>query len=352
MDLARGVILLTGVFFHAAFIFSNPGWMVVSPWHSGILAGFVEFVRGYRMETLFVVSGFFSAVLVTRKGSKGFVLNRMVRMGVPLLFCGMIFNGAAILLQDHPIVPWRSSEYFSSGTWMLHLWNMGNLLVYEALMFSLLRLRPRTHQDLAQVHLPVWLVLGLYGAAVASLNWIWYRSPSLPWSGFFIQQSSLALYAPAYLLGYTIHQNKSLRDRLFDLRLALPLAGGLFVLAQVVAHLRPEWSETRPLRLLANFEHIGWAMVLFSLVKAFETRNLWVRRLSIASYSIYILHLPLQVALFRFLPGMREGWTSFLFLSLVPIAVVWTFHVLVIERWKVAGFLINGKVYDDKTRSF
>ncbi|HOX52276.1 MAG TPA: acyltransferase family protein [Fibrobacteria bacterium] len=352
MDLARCVILLTGVFFHAAFVFSNPQWMVVSPWRSEILDAFVQFVRGFRMETLFLVSGFFSAVLVTNRGSKGFFLNRMVRMGVPLVFCGLLFNGMAVMLQDKPIIPWRDAEYFISGTWMLHLWNMANLMVYEAAIFSTLWLVPSLHRKLAEMRIRIPVALFLYLIAVVGLYWIWYRLPSFRGSEMLFQPIALATFAPAYLLGYTVHQNKALREGLFDLRLSIPLAFGLFTLVHAVGHFLPQYAESRPLRMLINLEHISWTLLLFSVVRRFETRHIWVRRIAISSYTIYILHLPLQIALYRYLPAVREGWGAFLFLSIVPIVVVWIFHVQVVERWGWAGFLFNGKIYNDKTRSF
>lgn len=347
MDLARCVILVTGVVFHAAHIFANTGWMIASEWHSAYLSGFVGFVRGFRMEALFLVSGFFSAVLVTRRGSKGFVANRMVRMGVPLLVCGLVANPFISLFADDRFRQWTWAEHILSGGWMYHAWNVGALLVFEALMFASLWFLPGIHGWLSKTRLPALAVLVAYMAILTGIGFLSSRWGGLL-PGMVVFDTGVFVYWPAYLLGYAIHQNVKLRDTLFDWRFAWGMVL-LSVAAQLVlARFFPQVGAQRGERLI----HLLWAFALFSTVKVFQTRSLWVRRLSIASYTIYLLHLPLQFALYRAFPALHSGYWAWVVLWLVPIALLWTFHVQVVERWKWAGFLFNGKIYDEKTRSF
>jgi len=354
MDLARSLILLTGVFFHAALLYQDEDNQMHLHWFTPVLSSFLSFIRSYRMEVLFVVSGFFSAVLVSRRGTGGFFRNRLVRMGVPLLFCGILFNPFPYLFLPSPSIPWLHLGFFVSGEWMNHLWNVANLLVYEATMFSLLTISPKFHPWLARIRIGAPLALLVYMVVWIAANWIWEWLPSFPGANALVFAGALPLYAPAYLLGYAVHQNKRLRESLFDWRIMLPTMVGFFLLEHALSH-RIETLANDGSRWVAYFnvlKHILRGCLLFSLVRAFETRNVWVRRIAIASYTIYILHLPLQMLLLEWIPPLRHGYPAFFLLSLVPILVVWTFHVQVVERWNWAGFLFNGKIYDNKTRSF
>jgi glucans biosynthesis protein C len=354
MDLGRAAILLVGVFFHAALLYQDRDHTLGMNWFPGILAGFLDFVRGFRMESLFLVSGFFSAVLVSNRGSKGFVRNRMVRMGVPLFFCGILFNPIPFLFLTPPSIEWLNPHFFLSGHWMDHLWNIANLLVYESSVFLILFFWPSIHGFLARIRLNAPLGILAYLSMWLLFAAIWTRLPTFEGSRMLFNTGALPLYAPAYLLGYLLHQNKPLRDSLFNWKISIPFV----LLAWSVLHFA---SQRFPESMAIDqkwgmrsrvFLHLTETLVFFSVIRLLETPNIWVKRISIASYTIYILHLPLQVLLLTFIPTLREGYFSFFLLGLVPILVIWVFHVQVVERWKWCGFLFNGKVYDQKTRSF
>ena len=78
LDALRGYLMLLGVYFHiAAFHYVNDG---------GFIAFFVGLVHYFRMPAFFLISGFFGALLYYRKGSRKMFLNRVKRIGLPLIF--------------------------------------------------------------------------------------------------------------------------------------------------------------------------------------------------------------------------------------------------------------------------
>jgi len=349
MDLARAVILLTGVFFHAALNFEDSDNSLHVQWFPHALAVLIDVMRRFRMEALFVVSGYFSGVLVESRGVKGFFRNRTVRMGVPLLFCGTVFNPIPYLFMQPRFVPWRQPFYFINGVWKNHLWNIANLLAYETTLFTALIFLPTLHRKLSQTRVPALVVVAGYVLAFLGFQAFWAHLPGFRFPDFFVTAGHLPRYAPAYLLGYFVQRNRVVRESLFDLRISLPLAVVATVAERIVSVRIPDGMAVTTLLTL---ERIALACVLFSFVRAVETPNIWIRRLSIASYTIYLLHMPFQMAFMAAFPWLREGWLSYFLVGFVPIPLFWAFHVYVVERVDWAGFLFNGKVYTPKTRSF
>lgn len=355
MDLARAIILLTGVFFHAAFLYSmQEDWYATSSfkWHPFDLQ--IAFMRMFRMEALFIVSGFFSAMLVSRSGSKGFVINRFIRMGVPLAVCGLAFNSGMIFLSDESSqAGWTWLGYIASGRWQAHLWNVGNLLGYESIIFSILWMFPRLHASLSDSKWVTWSAIPAYLAIGVVAYAIWQVAPSVPVVPILIHPEQFAMYANAYLLGYVIHQNAALRESLFRPVPMLLAVVGLFLLRRWIGNqdglVEALGVWIKPIDLA---QHLARALLLFGFVRTFQTDNIWVKRISLASYTIYIVHMPLQIALFRLIDPVLPNLFGYFAVSSVSLGLSWWFHVSVVERWKWAGFLVNGKVYTPRTRSF
>ncbi|MCB9495440.1 MAG: acyltransferase family protein [Fibrobacteria bacterium] len=297
------MILLTGVFFHAAFIYSpaETDWFVRSAFQNSVFDTGIAFIRNFRMEALFIVSGFFSALLVSRSGSRGFMVNRAIRMGVPLLFCGIIFNGIMVYFSDDPSRPtWNFRDYVMEGQWQAHLWNVGNLLGYEVVIFSCLRLLPRIHRWIADSAWVAWLALPGYVLVTLAATRVWGRSPDLPFIGIVLHTQLMADYLAPYLLGYVLHQNAGLRRIVFRWPWSVSALGSLLGIRWTMSQFGA-WDSIPHIghESFDILQRLVFSLILFGLFTRFQTGNPWVKRISIASYSIYLLHLPLQILLFR-----------------------------------------------------
>jgi hypothetical protein len=87
LDALRAFALLLGVVFHAAESFGahNYYWAVVDSSPSEFLEWFRHGCHSFRLEVFFLIAGFFARLLLHRRGTRGFVHNRILRILVPLV---------------------------------------------------------------------------------------------------------------------------------------------------------------------------------------------------------------------------------------------------------------------------
>ena len=84
LDALRGVMVLLGIYLHAAVAYSEYGnW----PWKDGSTTGLFDvslgLIHAFRMPVFYVMAGFFAALLLERRGAVGFARNRAIRILVP-----------------------------------------------------------------------------------------------------------------------------------------------------------------------------------------------------------------------------------------------------------------------------
>lgn len=95
LDNLRVIAMMLGVFLHAGFAYAKPSnsfWLATDRYSSSIVDCSIWFVHLFRMSLFFLISGYFSKLLVEKRGVFGFVLNRIVRIGIPfLLFYPILF---------------------------------------------------------------------------------------------------------------------------------------------------------------------------------------------------------------------------------------------------------------------
>ncbi len=92
LDLLRSIIMIFGPVFHASMLY-NGAWgfdyqLYKNPW----IVDALNLTHPFRMELFFMISGFFSSLLIARKGSEHFIESRIKRVlkptfGLSLLRC-------------------------------------------------------------------------------------------------------------------------------------------------------------------------------------------------------------------------------------------------------------------------
>ena len=105
LDALRAFSMLLGIALHAALAFAPIPWIAMNGETSPALIPFIEIVHAFRLPLFFVMSGFFSAMLVQRRGIGGYLTQRWKRIALPLLLAmitivpatwGVIAGGAAL----------------------------------------------------------------------------------------------------------------------------------------------------------------------------------------------------------------------------------------------------------------
>src|SRR5262245_33167878 len=85
LDALRAVAMLLGIVLHAALSFFPSFWVVTDSRQDSDFGIVVSAIHGFRMPLFFVMSGFFSAMLLYRRGRGSLVKHRFKRVFLPLL---------------------------------------------------------------------------------------------------------------------------------------------------------------------------------------------------------------------------------------------------------------------------
>jgi glucans biosynthesis protein C len=341
LDFCRATFMILGIFYHAALIYTpEQNWRVISPLHSDFFHFIKLFIHNFRMEAFYLISGFFY-VLVFLKNRPGFMIDRIQRVIVPMIFCGMTLN---ILMNDFSsnfqfTTGW---EHIMSGEWMGHLWFLGNLAVYFLVgkfvakyvqNFKLLNVN-----KLLFVICVITPVLGLVAKVISNLT---YDQKFL-----FLEFHFILYYFPYFVLGMVCFVNK---DLFFDVisNKNLMFVCGFVGFSGFFIDILFEFNS-HTVEKVIEYSYRGFLMIaMIALVNNIGNRQSDLTlRFSRASYSIYLLHQPLLVVLYslcaQFLPD--QIYIQYLIFVLGITGLTFYIHELVISRFCATRLLFNGSL--------
>ena len=88
LDQLRALLMLIGVLTHAASIISPfYQWNYHSErYQDALIHNIVHITHFFRVEAFFLIAGFFSAMVLERKGKRYFLKGRYLRVLMPLIF--------------------------------------------------------------------------------------------------------------------------------------------------------------------------------------------------------------------------------------------------------------------------
>ena len=163
MDNLRALAMLVGVFFHAALAYSpfmKELWIAADDESLRSLDVVAWFTHLFRMPLFFLVSGFFAHLLVERKGLRGFLKNRWLRVVLPfvlflppilLMMMGVVWYGTRFLDLDTVLVrfitgtlqdwPNGKGKFTTSHLWFLYCLFWFALATGVAVKWSPIRVR-------------------------------------------------------------------------------------------------------------------------------------------------------------------------------------------------------------------
>ena len=127
LDALRAGAMLLGIALHAALAYAPIPWLVMNKETSPAMGAFIGVIHGFRLPLFFLMSGFFSAMLLSRRGIAGFLTHRWKRIGLPLLLgmvtvipamWGVIVGGNMIrAVVPPPERVWHTSEDSTPNIW-------------------------------------------------------------------------------------------------------------------------------------------------------------------------------------------------------------------------------------------
>lgn len=376
LDAVRAGALLLGVAFHATLSFL-PGlqiW-VVRDVPSEALGTFFFVAHIFRMAAFFVIAGYFGRMLLHKRGTAGFVRNRATRIALPLtVFWPIVMTGivacfiwgAVTQAAGAPLPPPPPPPAFTASTFPLtHLWFLYLLLLFYAATLAIRGL-------VSLVDRSEWLRGGIVDRAMRALvatpaaapilaaplalvlatQAVWYARGGIqtPDTGLVPNLAAAVGFGTAFGFGWLLQRRHELLGSIqrwwaVNLVAAIALTVACLWLLGDSDGFAPFTGDAKA-ALAACYALAVWTWTLGVIGAAlrFLTRERpAVRYVADASYWIYLMHLPvvmaLQVWVFTLpLPALAK-WgivTGGAFLILIA-----SYHLLVRHSW--LGRWLNGR---------
>ncbi|NUR92999.1 MAG: acyltransferase [Nonomuraea sp.] len=328
VDNLRIVLTVMVVLHHAAVTYGNiPVWFYTEPAKdpSGALLDILVVVdQSFFMGFFFMISGFFTPGSVDRKGTRPFIRDRLIRLGIPLL---------VFLLVLRPIV--LLPLYYAYGAppfWGFYFqtWDPGPMWFVEVLIvlavgYALWRPRISDQPGVLRGRTIVAFALGL-----SVVTWLWrFLVPTgtmipilgLPTPDFLPQYVSFfAVGLVAYRRGW--YATLSRRAGWVAAAAAGVVTVALLPLTEHSELARAAWESTFAVSVVVALT------VLFR--QRFNKQRAFGRFLSAQAFTVYIIH-PLVLV---FVAVLMRGWQApaiakFAVLAAIALPVCWGLAYLV-----------------------
>lgn len=385
LDATRAFALLLGIVFHASLSFMPVfiGWAVQDVSTSPVVGAFVTVSHGFRMETFFLLAGFFTHLTLSRRSLPELIRNRAVRILVPLVVGWFILRplivsgwvmGAASLRGDYDFgigltEGFRSLNSLPNGLFTgTHLWFLYYLALITTIVLllraavtgiTLRRLIP--HADRAAA----WLAISTFGlpaiaAPTAVLLWFMRNwSVDTPDHTLVPQIPVLALYGGCFLLGWMFSRQDALIEHFGRLTAdrwlvaVLGTAGSLVLLGTLgldPAHPRHAMGKVG---FVVCYALMMWSLVSLTLGGfrwLCRRPRPWIRYLADSSYWLYLIHLPIVVWLQVAVAEAEVHWSLKLaFITIVTTAICLLTYDLFV-RSTFIGQILNGRRHERAIR--
>ncbi|MDH2344983.1 acyltransferase family protein [Bradyrhizobium sp. SSUT18] len=381
LDALRGSALLLGIVLHATLSFlpgSAQFWLVTDS-HPSLLLGLLSFtIHVFRMTTFFLMAGFFARMSFHRRSTWDFVRDRLQRIGLPLAIgWPIIFTPISLIVIWASYLP-NGGSIHGVRNWppalpnfpLTHLWFLYVLLeLYVAMLLlrgaivwldasgTLRMVLDRVFARIMRNPLaPLVLAIPIGIAFSLDQRWINVMGVRTPDHSLVTNAQAWIGFGTAFGVGWLLHRQVDLlrlleRRWLPHLVLALGLILIGFVLSGVIlsapgAPKLPLSATTlrlvsvilyAPAIWISTFAVIGLALRFMS---GFSPTR---RYLADASYWLYLIHMPIVMALQVALSQLDwPGLIKFAIILVVAIPpMLASYHLLV--RFTFIGVVLNGR---------
>ncbi len=360
LDALRALAMAMGIVLHAAlpYFFTDGLWP--SDDQSGSIKAIFEFIHMWRMPVFFMLSGFLSALVISRRSTVYWADHRFKRVGLPLLIFWLPI--ALVLPQifgygfkgEFPGVDGIKAETLFNPN---HLWFLIHLLLFVGIV-GIIRLISSATATIFRpsVFMTSWTMFAGFFVRVIYLPVplaiiIILFFMLIPTGGELI--SNLAGTSIYFFLGYGLFSNISLFNRMksywiyYVVFALLAFAAYLWLISELGAY-DPKNEEDAPLwglvivlkatcAILFSYGFIGLSEVKFG-----TDSHTW-RWLSDSAYWIYLVHLPIVTMITFAMFSISIPVEIKFILSIVMTSVIGVVTYKYLVRGTVVGLLLNGK---------
>jgi glucans biosynthesis protein C len=374
LDAVRALALILGVFFHAtmSFLPGFPIWPVVDVERTPIMGGAFFVLHIFRMTMFFFIAGFFARLALQKRGLAGFIKDRLKRIGIPLV-AGWPLMIASIVgiavwaavratgkIPPAPQAPDVPGFFPLTHLWFLYvlLWLYALALIVRAAILRMdrsgafRRLVDRAVNVLAPSYFaPLLLALPFLAALWFAPMWIrWFGIPPADMN-LIVNPQALVAFGTAFGFGWLVHRQTDvirMWERRWPLHLvvAIALTIACLLIAGPVPVLQPAQRDATTLAYAICYATAiwSWTIAVVGAALKFCSGFSAVRRyIADASYWIYLIHLPLVLALQTVVARLEWPWP----VKYVGILAIAFPLMLVSYEWLVrytfVGAILNGR---------
>jgi len=384
LDAVRAFALLLGVAFHACMSFVPgmlPGiWVTVDKTPSVALGQLFFIAHIFRMSLFFVMAGYFARLLYMRSGLRGFWVNRLKRIAVPMIVGWCVIFPIFVVVET-----WGVREVFGGhmppaaarpkmppGFFpFMHFWFLYALLLLYPTVLGLRRaflwidrggvlraLVDRVSTAIVATPAAIILAPAILGAPLALT--LYLREAWIYWGGIpaqdvtYIPQLTVMVgFGTAMIVGWLLHRRADLLQSLEQRWVGhCVVALGATLYCCSVAGTKMVFVP-EPMDAAKAFFALSYVVALWSWVlgivgvslRFLSGENRIIRYVADSSYWIYIVHLPVVATLDIVVRSWPVHWAlKYGFVVSVSFGVLFaSYHYLV--RPSFIGKWLNGRKY-------
>ena len=379
LDAVRGFALLLGIVLHAtmSFVPTPKRFWIIQDTHLSMTLALLFFaIHVFRMTTFFLMAGFFAHMSFHRRGAWGFAKDRLQRIALPLVVAWPIVFAAMVM-----VVIWAAG--FPNGgpppgtpPWppvlpqfpLIHLWFLYVLLEFYAATLLLRggiawldpsgHLRSFVDRLIAQVMLsplaPAVLAVPIGIAFSLDPTWVGWFGVRTPDDSLLTNLQALIGFGTAFGFGWLLHRQIDLLRILEKRWLPHVIAAiGLIAISLALASLAVLDVRQMPIdiHMIRLAGAVSYALAIWTttfaaigLALRFMSGFSPTRRyLADSSYWLYLIHLPIVIALQVAVSPLSWPWPiKFATILVVALPVMLaSYHLLV--RYTFIGLVLNGR---------
>ena len=356
LDFLRAFALLMGVLLHVLMLFLEPfdgseprlGGSIIFIW-----------IHTWRMPLFMLLAGFFTALSIQKRDAGNYALNRLIRLGVPILILWAVIpeidEGTSDIFKLPELISWLL--YDVPFTLRLdHLWFLYYLLIFYGALLLLKRITPKVFKFITDYELSFSRILVLWLSILILLSPL-----NKPTGGIFgdipttfgeVKLGSMLFMASFFLIGLQIQKSARFLEQLQQKRFWLPILiivslvpigllgwGGMKDEPFVFSSLLEMWIAnglSGSAALLLVLSIMGFAMHQIS--SSGPTLN-WLIKLS---YPIYVFHLMFVISVSGTLMylGVNDWLVTLIGLASGILGPVIIYYAIV--SWTPLDWVFNG----------
>ncbi|MDQ2101478.1 acyltransferase family protein [Azospirillum isscasi] len=366
LDAARSLLMILGVPYHAALIYT-PGydWVMNSPDGIVWIGLFADLIHSFRMPAFFLISGLLIAHSLRRHGPRAVLTSRASRLLVPLFAMAATLNVAQLWMETRAVDPGlTAAEFFArtvpaafhSGGLVYHLWFLVELSVGVLALCLAYPLLAALHRRMAErapglarwlADPPDWLpplLLSLVMIGVLGFDNLspLLLAPLVPTNSTAVSiVTSAGFFTVGVLIAHWPGGAARYAKASWGVALTFLLCFAIHIGMVGVEKPMPVRFLDEALRAVAAWSAFRFVLGLMQAYFSAESRR--VRALSQASYTIYLLHHLVVMALgFALLAVPAPPLLEFAGITAVGLVLPLAVHHGLVRRSPTLRFLLNG----------